>query len=106
MSDEIEDDYIEPPAIDEFLRSLPRHLSPQARLTMLVFWEDACRQYGPNDITVATVQKLTGLSSGSLQNAIVALRKAGLLTASERTPYCKGWMRFVLPTIGRVRPIQ
>ena len=108
MSDEIEDDYFEPPTIFAFLRSLPRDLSPQARLTMLVFWDDAGRQYGPTDITVPVLQKLTGLSWGAQQNAITALRKAGLLTkaTSPRRGRNAVWFRFVLPPGYREGAVQ
>lgn len=83
--------------IPALLRALPGRLSPKARLTMLVFWDDAGRMSGPSEINVPAVQRATGLSWGAQQNAIRELRKAGLLTESRRYQFDRGyvWIRFV-----------
>ena len=94
---EVEVPYIEEPTIRDLLAALPRDLSTRARLTLLVFWEDANRCSGPTEITVPQVQRLTGLGWGAQQKAILELRRAKILTESRRYRFNRGsvWIRFV-----------
>lgn len=84
--------------VGSLLRSLPQHLSPRARLTFLVFWEDAGRCYGPADIDMSVLMRLTNLPRTSQEDAIRELRAAGLLSKATRYPSAPDlWFRWVMP---------
>jgi hypothetical protein len=95
MSDDSE---YNPRPVSALLRSLPEHLSPRARLTYLIFWEDADRRYGPSDLSASAAMRLTHLSWNAQQNAIRELRAAGLLSEAQRYPSAPDlWFRWVMP---------
>jgi len=97
MTEFVDVPYFEDPTIRDLLAAVPRDLSPRARLTLLIFWDDASRRSGPSEITVPQVQRLTGLGWGAQQNAILELRRANLLSESRRYRFNRGsvWIRFV-----------
>ncbi|MDO8942325.1 MAG: hypothetical protein Q7U75_04030 [Desulfobacterales bacterium] len=97
MTEFVDVPYIEEPTLVDLLKALPRRLSPQARLTLLVFWEDAARRSGPTEITVAEVAAITQMSRASVCRAIADLRAASLLTCSRRYTFATGsrWIRFL-----------
>jgi hypothetical protein len=87
---------IEPTFID-LLNALPANLNAQARLTMLILWEDAGRCSGPVEMTVERMRAVTKISKAAQYRAIDRLRAAGLLTEARRYEFAGGsrWVRFL-----------
>lgn len=97
MTEFVDVPYIEEPTFVDLLKVLPPRLNPQARLTLLVFWEDAGRCSGPTEITVGQVAAILKMSRPAVYRAIDDLRSAGFLSASARHHFATGsrWIRWV-----------
>lgn len=98
MDEFVEVPYLEDPTLTDLLKALPPNLSPQARLLLLVFWEDAGRRSGPTEMTIVEASAITQMSRAAVYRAIADLREAGLLSPSNLYRFATGarWMRFVL----------
>lgn len=97
MDEFVEVPYLENPTLTDLLKALPPGLSPQARLLLLVFWEDAGRRSGPTEMTIAEAAAITQMSRAAVYRAIADLREAELLTSSDIYHFATGsrWIRFV-----------
>jgi len=81
----------------ELLSALPQSLSPPARLTMILLWEDAGRSTGPVEVSMRQMMAATKLSRHRQVQAVSDLCAAGLLTRARRYDFVKGsrWVRFL-----------